>query len=375
MAGIYLHVPFCKQACYYCDFHFSTNQKYVREMVEALCTELKLQKDYLQQDPISTIYFGGGTPSLLTGEQLKKLLDIIKANYVIAPSPEITLEANPDDLTAEKLEILYQTGVNRLSIGIQSFNPAVLNYLNRAHSQQQALKCFEDARKSGFDNISIDLIYAIPADNHENWHRDLDQALALQPEHISSYSLTIEPRTTFGTWLLKGNIPPIDEEFSAAQFEILLERLSHSGYEQYEVSNFCRPGYHSRHNSGYWKQEKYLGIGPSAHSYDGVNRRFNISHNPKYLKAIAHSEIPYEADILTNEDRINEYLLTTLRTKWGANLEKLKNEWSYDLLADQREYLDRLLTKSYAIIDGKHLKLTRSGLLLADKISSDLFKI
>lgn len=375
MAGIYLHIPFCKQACYYCDFHFSTNQRYVKEMAEALCKELKLQKDYLQSEPIKTIYFGGGTPSLLTEEQLKWILDIIKANYHVANDPEITLEANPDDLTLEKLGSLYRIGINRLSIGIQSFNQDVLKYLNRAHDHGQALRCFENARKAGFNNISIDMIYAIPADSHDNWHRDLDQALELQPEHISSYSLTIEPKTTFGNWLRKGNMPPIDEEFSASQFEILMERLARAGYEQYEVSNFCKPGYYSRHNSGYWKQEKYLGIGPSAHSYDGVNRRFNLSNNPKYMKAIAESEIPYEEDILTDADRINEYLLTTLRTKWGANLRKMAQEWKYDLLNEQEKYLEHLFAKNYAIVADNHLKLTRSGFLLADKISSDLFKV
>lgn len=344
-------------------------------MIEALCTELKLQKDYLQQEPVNTIYFGGGTPSLLAEEQIKEILDIIKTNYKIAATPEVTLEANPDDLTFKKLKSFYSSGINRLSIGIQSFNEDVLRFLNRAHNREQALRCFEDARKIGFDNISVDLIYAIPSDNHDNWHRDLDQALALRPEHISSYSLTIEPKTTFGNWLRKGNFPPIDEEFSASQFEILMDRLSSSGYEQYEVSNFCLPGYYSRHNSGYWKQEKYLGIGPSAHSYDGTNRRFNISHNPRYMKAIAQSEIPYEADILSNEDRINEYLLTTLRTKWGASLEKIEKEWKYDIFNDQQAYIEQLLNKNYAVITNKHLKLTRSGLLLADKISSDLFKI
>ncbi|MBL6449942.1 radical SAM family heme chaperone HemW [Fulvivirga sp. 29W222] len=375
MAGIYLHIPFCKQACYYCDFHFSTNQKYVNEMTEALCTELKLQNDYLQQEPINTIYFGGGTPSLLSKEHLKHVLDIIKANYRISKSPEITLEANPDDLTFDKLKSLYDLGINRLSIGIQSFNQEVLGFLNRAHNHEQALSCFQNARKAGFDNISIDLIYAIPADSHDNWQHDLDQALALKPEHISSYSLTIEPKTTFGNWLRKGNMPAIDEEFSASQFEILTERLTQAGYEQYEVSNFCKPGYYSRHNSGYWKQEKYLGIGPSAHSYDGVNRRFNISHNPKYMQALLESKIPYEEDILTAEDKINEYLLTTLRTKWGADLEKIKKEWKYDITSEHHAYLEQLFIKNYAVIEDNHLRLTRSGLLLADKISSDLFKV
>ena len=343
-------------------------------MTEALCLELKLQHGYLNNEKVATIYFGGGTPSLLTERQTNALLETVYKYYTVVETPEITLEANPDDLNKDKLRLLRSAGFNRLSIGIQSFREDVLKFLNRAHDQRQALICLADAREAGFQNISIDLIYAIPSENHRNWHDDLATALTFKPEHISSYCLTIEPKTAFGHWLRKGNIPPIDEEFASTQFEILYETLDTAGYEQYEVSNFCLPGHHSRHNSGYWRQEKYLGIGPSAHSYDGINRRFNISHNHKYMAAIATGVVPGTEDILCNNDRINEYLLTTLRTKWGASFKKLSEELHYDLYT-QENYLQQLFHKDYARIDSDHLVLTKKGFLLADKIASDLFVV
>ena len=344
-------------------------------MIDALCKEIKLQKNYLDGEPINTIYFGGGTPSLLEQGQIASLLGTIHDHYAVASDTEVTLEANPDDLSYDKLKSLHQAGVNRLSIGIQTFNEQSLIYLNRAHNQRQAYECLHNAREVGFSNISIDLIYAIPASGHDIWIADLEEALKIHPEHISSYCLTIEPQTAFGQWLKKGNMPPIDEEFSAQQFEILMQTLDQAGYEQYEVSNFCLPGFYSRHNSGYWQQKKYLGIGPSAHSYNGVMRQYNISNNPKYLRQIATGEVPYESDILDVNDMINEYLLTTLRTKWGADLSRIKESWDYDLQSDQQLYINQLMNKKYAVVEDGHLRLTRAGLLLADQISSDLFVI
>ncbi|ELR69882.1 putative radical SAM family enzyme, NOT coproporphyrinogen III oxidase, oxygen-independent [Fulvivirga imtechensis AK7] len=346
----------------------------MNEMTDALCTELKLQKDYLENEMIGSIYFGGGTPSLLNKKQLVQLLASVKMFYNVSEESEITLEANPDDLNSEKLDMLFNAGVNRLSIGIQSFNQETLKFLNRAHTSNQAVECIAAARKAGFSNISIDLIYAILYGDHQLWKADLAMALEIAPEHISSYCLTIEPKTVFGNWLKKGSIPAVEEEYAAQQFEILIETLTNAGYEQYEVSNFSKPGYHSRHNSSYWKQEKYLGVGPSAHSYNGDVRQFNVNNNGKYLKALSQEEVPFEVDELGTAEKINEYLLTTLRTKWGANLEKLISEWNYDLNSIQRNYLNQLFEKKYAIIEDGHLKLTSSGLLLADRISSDLFK-
>lgn len=342
-------------------------------MTEALCRELTLQKDYIGNDEINTIYFGGGTPSLLNQSQIAQLLGTARSIYRVSAGAEVTLEANPDDLTQDKLAVLRGTGVNRLSIGVQSFHEATLKFLNRAHNSEQAIRCIADARQAGFSNLSIDLIYAIPSDDHQLWKKDLEQAIALQPEHISSYSLTIEPGTAFGSWLKKGKLHPAGEEYAAEQFEILVEELTGSGYEQYEVSNFCKPDYYSRHNSSYWKQEVYLGIGPGAHSYNGTSRQFNISHNPRYMKALGENTIPCEREMLSRENQVNEYLLTTLRTRWGSDLTRLETQWGYDIYALHKDYLEQLFSKKYAIIENDHLKLTRSGLLLADQISADLF--
>jgi len=342
-------------------------------MVDAIVSELILQKDYLGEANIHTIYFGGGTPSLLDDRQLHKILGAIYNNYEVKKSPEITLEANPDDLSRERLCSLYQLGVNRLSIGVQSFDNEVLAFLNRAHNAQEAYQCITEARNVGFKNISLDLIYAIPGRSHTQWKLDLDKALALKPEHISSYCLTIEPNTVFGRWKDKNKFTPVDDEIAAEQFEILLDVLIQNGYEQYEVSNFCLPGFESQHNSSYWKQEKYLGVGPSAHSYNLQNRQFNVSHNKKYLDSIARGQVPFTLDALTKQDQINDYLLTTLRTKWGADLQYLSRQYDYEILQNYSSYLQQLMDEKKAIIINNRLILTQQGLLLADQISADLF--
>jgi oxygen-independent coproporphyrinogen III oxidase len=365
MAGIYLHIPFCKQACYYCDFHFSTNQSLQGEMVAAMSQELELQKHYLEGQPVTTIYLGGGTPSLLPTESINTLLLTIRNNFEVSNHPEITLEGNPDDLTAEKLKRLYQCGINRLSIGI-------LASLNRAHNGSAAVQCLHDARHAGFSNISIDLIYAIPGQTSDRWRADVLKAITLKPEHISSYSLTIEEKTVFGSWASAGKFKAVEDDASAQQLELLIDLLEEHGYE---VSNFCLPGCESRHNSSYWKQQSYLGIGPSAHSYNGTSRQHNVSNNHLYLKALALNQIPFTREVLTREDKVNDYLLTTLRTAWGTNLEKLKQEYQYDLLNEHRPYLEALLNKELATLNGDALVLTRKGRMLADRISSDLFLV
>lgn len=375
MAGIYIHIPFCKQACHYCDFHFSTNTRSQKSIVDAIASEIILQKNYLGNHLIDTIYFGGGTPSLLTSEEIRQLLQIINSHFEVNPASEITLEANPDDLTEVKLHSLANLGINRLSIGVQSYNDDHLKYLNRAHNRNEALSCVAQAKQAGINNISIDLIYAIPSNNHDIWKSDLAQAIALKPTHISSYCLTIENKTTFGNWLKKGKIDPISDEYAAQQFELLLKTLDDSGYEQYEVSNFCLPDQYSKHNSNYWKQKKYLGVGPSAHSFDGLNRQYNISHNKKYLDAIEQGNIPFTLDILDRKDHINEYLLTTLRTKWGADLNILKEKHKHNLLAVNAKYLQEIIEKELAMLDGSSLILTNKGKLFADKIASDLFLV
>lgn len=373
MAGLYIHIPFCKQACHYCDFHFSTNRQLTLQLCNALAVELSLQKNYLEGEKLKTIYLGGGTPSLLSGEELEIIFTAIYAHYKVDSQPEITLEANPDDLTIEKLAELKRVGINRLSIGIQSFDADVLKFLNRAHDVTAALNCVMLAREAGFDNLSIDLIYAIPGQDNSAWGKNLSQAISLSPEHISSYSLSIEKKTAFGQWLRSGKLKATDEEIAAQQFEILMEELENAGYEHYEISNFSKPQFRSRHNSSYWEQQHYLGIGPSAHSFNGHTRQFNILNNHQYIKSISDNKIPFELEILTPANKINEYIFTTLRTNRGCDLQRLKLEHGYDIRTINPDYLDNIMGAKLAILDNHTLKLTRSGKLLADKIASDLF--
>jgi len=373
LAGIYIHIPFCKKACHYCDFYFVISQKNIDALVGAIVEELNIQTDYLKRDLVNTIYFGGGTPSLLKEEHVKEIMKTIRFNYNLSSNPEITLEANPDDLGLEKLQMLYDQGINRLSIGIQTFHGPHLKWLNRGHSSQEAQQCVQLARKVGFENISLDLIYALPHDDHSIWIQDLKNAIELQPEHLSSYCLTIEPKTAFGNWLSKGKIQAIDEDYSAEQFEILLETAEKYGYEQYEISNFAQPGYESLHNTNYWKHEKFLGVGPAAHSYNGKSRQANISNNAIYIKKINSGEIPSELLHLSKEDQINEYILTSLRTKWGCDLELLKSKYEIDLIQSRQLYLTDLLNQGMIFIEDGCITLTNNGKLLADKIAADLF--
>lgn len=341
-------------------------------MSEALLCEIELRSAE-RTIPVTSVYFGGGTPSLLPIGELAKLLDQTQKIFGIAPNAEITLEANPDDLSSEKLQELRQLGINRLSIGIQSFHEPHLRWMNRAHHAQQSLMCVEKAQQVGFDNISIDLIYALPADNHDIWERDLQTAISLGVAHISAYCLTIEERTTFGNWLKKGRIQPVDDEFAARQFEIMTERLTAAGFEHYEISNFALPGCYSRHNSNYWKKGNYIGIGPSAHSYDGVRRSCNVANNTLYIKAIMSGQLPAKTEILTRRDHINEYLMTSLRTQWGVDLSWLSRTYGYELATVRHNYLAWLIASGQAEISDNRLKLTNKGRLFADSIALELF--
>ncbi|MEQ8304086.1 MAG: radical SAM family heme chaperone HemW [Cyclobacteriaceae bacterium] len=377
MAGIYIHIPFCKQACHYCDFHFSTNTSKVSEMVGAIQTELRLQRAYFanSNSRIDTIYFGGGTPSLLSLGQLESILKTIRDYFIVDDSCEITLEANPDDMAAIYASGLKQVGVNRLSIGVQSFSDEILRFINRAHDARTAHQSIEVARDAGFDNVSIDLIYAIPGLSTELWHEHLEAAIAYRPEHISAYSLTLEPGTVFGNWLSKNKLKEVDESLSAQQFELLMARLEEAGYQHYEISNFCKPGSMSRHNSSYWNLEPYLGVGPSAHSFNLYSRQFNIRNNAKYLKEISQGTIPCEVEILSIENQINEFLLTKLRTAKGCDTATLKTLYHYDILEEQKHYVRELIQNGLMLLEGETLKLTSKGKLLADKIASDLFLV
>ncbi|WP_162051421.1 radical SAM family heme chaperone HemW [Pontibacter pamirensis] len=373
MSGIYLHIPFCKQACHYCDFHFSTSMGLKEQTVQAIARELELRQEYLQGQPVHTIYFGGGTPSLLNQQELQLLLATIKQLFIVSENAEITLEANPDDLTPAKLQELRAAGINRLSIGLQSFHAPHLRMMNRAHSAAESLQCVKDAQAAGFDNITVDLIYGIPAPDHSIWHRDLETLFSLGVPHVSCYGLTIEPDTALGRWSKKGKFTPAEDEYTAQQFEILLEQMNRHGYVQYEISNFSLPGHESKHNSNYWRGVHYLGVGPSAHSFNGPSRQYNVSHNKKYVDAIAQGQVPFELEELTPADQANDYLLTSLRTIWGCDLHKISQDYGYDFRLSYAPYLQELQDKDLARIEEEVLYLTDKGKLLADQITLELF--
>jgi oxygen-independent coproporphyrinogen III oxidase len=371
MAGLYIHIPFCKQACHYCDFHFSTNQDKRKQLCEAIAKELRLQTSYIGGEQLETIYFGGGTPSLLSADELNIIFAAINANYRVAPNAEITLEANPDDLIREKLIELKQAGINRLSIGVQSFHNTTLQFFNRAHSGKEALNCIGLAREAGFNNLSIDLIYSVPGQEANYWKKDIEQALALQPEHISAYSLTIEEKTAFGQWQKAGKIKPLEESKSVADFDLLLDELTAEGYEHYEISNFCKPGFYSQHNSSYWKQKKYLGVGPSAHSYNGESRQLNIRNNHLYLQSIGRGEVSFDLEVLSRENKINEYIFTSIRTQWGCDLAYLQSNFNYSL--QETTGLHKLMRQGLVTLNNSIATLTRKGKLLADQVAVELF--
>jgi oxygen-independent coproporphyrinogen-3 oxidase len=345
------------------------------EMVEAICKEIELQRDYLEGQIIDSVYFGGGTPSVLEEKQLKSILATLHQYHNLSPNAEITFEANPDDISPAKLDLLFQSGINRLSVGIQSFDEEILKWMNRAHNSQEAFQCLKWIQESDFNNFSLDLIYGIPISSHKTWANDLKTLIDFQPPHISSYCLTIEPNTVFGRWQQKGKLNEASEDYASEQFYHLSKSLQSAGYDHYEVSNFAQTGFHSKHNSSYWQQKPYLGLGPSAHSYDGQNRQFNISNNGKYLKALKSNEIPAEMDMLKDQDRINEYLMTSLRTSEGCNLIYLKNELQYDLVKNAKPEIEQWKSSGLCILKDDNLKLTLKGRLLADKLASDLFLI
>ena len=378
MAGIYLHIPFCKQACHYCNFHFSTSLKYRTEMVEALAKELALRQRYLKGEKVNTIYLGGGTPSLLKQEELEQLFEVIYSNFEIAPELEVTLEANPDDLTLERLQELAASPVNRLSIGIQSFQEEDLRFMNRAHNAQEAKNCIENALQTGFENLTIDLIYGTPTMTDAQWAKNIDQVLAYDIAHISCYCLTVEPQTALDHFVKKGKAAPVDEEQAARQFEYLIDTLQEAGYEHYEISNFAKPGQYSRHNSNYWLGASYLGIGPSAHSFDGESRQWNIANNAKYRKGIEQSHVDglasdlFEREILTAPQRYNEYVMTSLRTIWGTDVETIRAvdpSFEGHFTTQIQPYLEDKAVE----VDGTIFKLTTKGKLLADRIAMELF--
>ncbi|PKP28986.1 MAG: coproporphyrinogen III oxidase [Bacteroidetes bacterium HGW-Bacteroidetes-18] len=379
MAGIYIHIPFCKQACYYCDFHFSTSLKRKAAMLMAIKRELELRKNELNKEQIETIYFGGGTPSLLTTDELQLLIDTIYENYEVFENAEITLEANPDDLSAKKIKELAKLPINRLSIGIQSFFEDDLKFMNRAHTTEESKKCLTEATKY-FENITIDLIYGVPNMSNEKWLSNLKMAFDFNIPHISAYALTVEEKTVLHKQIEKGTVPPVDENLALEHYHILVAETEKRGFVNYEISNFGKLAYFSKHNTSYWFGEKYLGIGPSAHSFTGFERSWNVSNNTKYINTLLADKLPSEKEQLSEINRFNEYIMTGLRTIWGVSFQKIEKEFGAMHLQELKKSAERhiksgLLEIELRSFSGKVLVTTKKGKFLADGIASDLFMV
>lgn len=376
MSGIYIHIPFCKQACHYCDFHFSTSLKKKGEMILALAKEITLRKEEFLNEKIATIYFGGGTPSLLSVDDITFLIDEVYKNFEVIEQPEITLEANPDDLSNDQIIRLSKTPINRLSIGIQSFFEEDLKMMNRAHNAEEAAKCLEIATQY-FDNITIDLIYGIPGMTNERWLQNVDKALSFGIPHISSYALTVETKTALDTLIKKGVIQKPNDGVANEHFHLLIKRLQENGFIHYELSNFGKSGYFSKNNSAYWLGKKYMGIGPSAHSFNGTQRSWNMANNTLYIKSIQENKLPSDIESLTIKDRYNEYIMTGLRTIWGISLKKIEQEFGIEYLdyfnKQSKKFIDEGLLEITSNEFEKVLKTTQKGKFLSDGIASDLF--
>ncbi|WP_353077429.1 radical SAM family heme chaperone HemW [Flavobacterium sp.] len=372
MSGIYIHIPFCKQACHYCDFHFSTSMKKKEEMVLALAKEMELRKDEFQNEEVETIYFGGGTPSVLSIDDIRFLIHSVYKNYNVIENPEITLEANPDDLDEETILKYANSPINRLSIGIQSFFEDDLQLMNRAHNSEEAKRCLAVATQY-FDNISIDLIYGMPNMSNEKWLQNIKTALSFNIPHISSYALTVEPKTALYKMIKSETISTLDDDLAQQHFHILIDKLQENGFVHYELSNFGKPDYFSKNNIAYWLGKKYIGIGPSAHSFNGKSRSWNVSNNSLYLKAIAENKVPSETEILSKTDQYNEYIMTGLRTIWGVSLDKIETEFGSRYLEYLHQQAEKYISDNLLTVENNILKTTKKGKFLSDGIASDLF--
>ena len=375
MAGIYIHIPFCKRRCIYCDFFSTTQSEKKAEYVHALVRELEMRKDYVGDEEIETIYLGGGTPSQLSQEELEEIFAYIYKVYKVTPDAEITLEANPDDLTPEYVSMLRTLPVNRISMGIQTFQEETLKLLHRRHTAQQAIEVFRRCREAGFQNISIDLMYGLPGETLETWEQDLQQAVDLHPEHISAYHLIYEEGTTLWNLREQNKVEEAEEELSLTLFKTLIERLTKAGYQHYEISNFCLPGLHSRHNSSYWTGKKYLGCGPSAHSFDGISRQWNVSSLEKYLEGIRSNQLDFELEDLDLYTRYNDFVITSIRTCWGMPLAQLRTTYGETLYNYCLRMAKPHIEQGVLEIKEDTLKLTPQGIFISDGIMSDLLWI
>ncbi len=373
MAGIYLHIPFCKKACNYCNFHFSTNLKTKTELVRAIKKELILNVDYLQNQNIETIYFGGGTPSVLSADELNELITIIKTCYNAKAVKEITIEANPDDLTPDYLKSIYDTPINRLSIGVQSFREKDLKWMNRAHNAQQAHNCINDALKVGFKHLSVDLIYGLPESTSLDWIQNLETLAQFDVEHASCYALTVEGNTALHYAIENKKLPPIKDETMVRDFNILMQFMSEHGFEQYEISSFARNGSYAKHNSNYWLGAWYLGVGPSAHSFNSTSRQWNGANNASYIKSLNEDILPFLKEELTMANKYNEYVMTRMRTRWGCTENEILEKFGKEILVHFRKNISNYVSNGWIKKDLEIFKLTNTGKLHADLIASELF--
>tara|TARA_B110000091_G_scaffold209084_1_gene249705 strand:+ start:531 stop:1658 length:1128 start_codon:yes stop_codon:yes gene_type:complete len=374
MSGIYIHIPFCKQACFYCDFHFSTSLKKKDALISCLVKEIELRKKELKSQIVETIYFGGGTPSMLSAKEISLLIAAVYEHHTVVAAPEITLEANPDDLSEEKIIELSQTPINRLSIGVQSFYEKDLKLMNRAHSSSEAHASLKIATRY-FENISVDLIYGIPGLTNEEWQRNIQTALGFNIPHISSYALTVEPKTALEALIKKGKIEKVDDDMAQEQFFILRDVLERENFVHYELSNFGKENYFSKNNTAYWLGKSYLGIGPSAHSFDGKQRSWNVRNNTKYIQEIEQDRLPIEREVLSLTDRYNEYVMTGLRTIWGVSLEKIKTDFGTKYATYIQTESEKYIQQKLLCFEASTLKTTKEGAFLVDGIAAHLFLI
>ena len=381
MAGIYIHIPFCKSKCAYCNFFSLASESKINDYVEALKKEIVLRKNYLGGETVKTIYFGGGTPSLLSVKNIEEILELLNKNYEIVSSPEITLEINPDTIDREKMSSLKQIGVNRMSVGIQSFDDEDLRYLGRRHDSRHAMQVLEDLKQTDFEKITLDLIYGMPTLTEEKWNKNLDIFFSTGITHLSAYALTVEPKTILGQRIEKGELQSVSEEETIRHYNILVERTKENGFEHYEISNFAKEGFRSQHNSIYWRDEKYLGLGPSAHSYDGNSRQWNISNLTKYIQLVGgaetqrhrDAELFYEKEILSTEDKFNEYVMTSLRTSWGCDIEKIERDYGKSYAHHFLKNIKKYLENGEMLKENNTYSLSEEGKLFADGIAADLF--
>lgn len=375
MAGIYIHIPFCKTRCIYCDFYSTTNNELKQRYISALCQELRTRKSYLKSESITTIYFGGGTPSQLSEEDFKRIFETIREVYGMDSAKEITLEANPDDLTEEYAAMLRTLPFNRISIGIQTFDDPTLKLLNRRHNAAQAIEAVERCRRAGFQNISIDLIYGLPGETDERWERDLQQAVSLNVEHISAYHLTYEKGTPIYDMLQAHRIHEVNEDSSVNFFTTLMDSLGVAGYNHYEISNFCKPSMHSRHNTSYWNGTPYLGCGPSAHSFNTQSREWNVSSLEEYISSIEKGQRSFELEMLEETTRYNEYIMTSLRTMWGISLDHIEQTFGTKFKDYFMEITESYIDNKKLEADDKHIRLSREGIFISDSIISSLMYV